>query len=187
LIAAGRKMTAAASDPAVERADAVQYELDEGPCLTACRDLVSVRVDDVLQDTRWPRWVRAVAPLGLRSSLSVPLVADGAPVGAVKVYAEAPRAYDDHDERVLVLFAEQAAILLANVQCHQNAQRLSEGLREALRTRDMIGQAKGILMAREGLDEDAAFQLLIRASQRTNAKLRDVARKVVESAAREHR
>jgi AmiR/NasT family two-component response regulator len=60
-------------------------------------------------------------------------------------------------------------------------------LKEALRTRDMIGQAKGILMAREGLDEDAAFRLLIRASQRTNAKLRDVARKVVESAAREHR
>jgi GAF domain-containing protein len=187
LITAGRAATAVASDPVVARADAIQYDLDEGPCLTACREQVRIRIDDVTQETRWPRWTRAVAPLGIGSALSAPLVAVGDHLGAIKVYADAPHAYEDRDEWLLGRFAEQAAILLANVQSHQDAWRLSEGLKEALRTRDMIGQAKGILMAREGLDEDAAFQLLIRASQRTNAKLRDVARKVVESAAREHR
>jgi GAF domain-containing protein len=180
----GKRSTAAASDRVVERADDLQYGLDEGPCLTAWRDRVLVRIDEVRTERRWPRWTRAVEPLGIRSSMSTPLIVSGDTLGAIKVYSRESAAYDTHDERLLQLFAEQAAILLANVQSYENARRLSAGLQEALRTRDVIGQAKGILMAQEGIDEAEAFAVLVRASQRSHQKLREVARQLIEVGAR---
>lgn len=184
LIDKSRKVTAAATGPEVERADALQYELDEGPCLTAWQDRRTVRIDDLRTDPRWRRWASAVVPLGLRATLSAPLVAADDTIGAMKLYSSTPAAYSDDDEAVLVLFAAQAAILLANVQSYENARRLSEQLKEALRSRDVIGQAKGILMAQRGIEEDAAFAVLVRLSQHSQEKLRDVARRVVETAAR---
>jgi GAF domain-containing protein len=104
----------AASDPLVERADALQYQFDSGPCLTAGRDQVTVRVDDIDGETRWPQWTAAVAELDLRAMLSVPLVTSGAAIGAIKVYSGQPAAYNARAERLLELFARQAAILLSN-------------------------------------------------------------------------
>jgi GAF domain-containing protein len=108
----GRTVTTAASDPLVERADGLQYGLDEGPCLTALREGVAVRVDEMRTETRWPRWTGAVAPLGMRSSLSSPMVAGGVTIGAIKVYSRDSEVYDEHAERVLALCADQAALLL---------------------------------------------------------------------------
>jgi GAF domain-containing protein len=182
LIDRGRRAAAAASDPLVERADELQYALDQGPCLTAWRQRTLVRIDDVRSERRWPEWTAAVAQIGVRAVLSAPVIAGGDALGAIKVYAAEPARYDAHGERVLRLFAEQAAVLLANVRSHEDARLLSEGLKEALRTRDVIGQAKGMLMVRDGMGEDDAFAVLVRLSQQTNTKLRDVARKLVESA-----
>ena len=81
----------------------------------------------------------------------------------------------------------QAAVLLANMQSHEAATELSAGLQQALRSRDMIATAKGILMARDGLDEDSAFALLISVSQREHTKLRDVAQAIVSSTTRRRR
>jgi GAF domain-containing protein len=180
----GRKTTAAASDPLVERADSLQYELDQGPCLTAWADRMLVRVDDIATDPRWPEWSAAAAPLGLRASLSTPLVAGDVALGALKVYADAPGAYDPRAEAVLTMFAAQAAILLANVQSYQNAERVSDDLRGALRSRDVLGMAKGVLMARDGVDEETAFAMLADTAQREHKKLRDVAQALVRSAGR---
>ena len=88
--ARGRRVSAAASEEVVERADALQYELDEGPCLAAHAARAAVRVDDITADRRWPAWSAAVQPLGLRSALSVPLVAGDSCLGAIKVYAREP-------------------------------------------------------------------------------------------------
>ena len=74
LVDAQGKRTTAASDALVERADELQYELDDGPCLTAWRERVAVLIDDVELDTRWPEWTAAVGHLGIESVLSVPLV-----------------------------------------------------------------------------------------------------------------
>lgn len=180
----GRRVSAAATDALVEQADARQYELDEGPCLTAWAQRSVVRIDDTAGEQRWPRWCAAVQPLGLRSVLSAAMVAGDAGLGAVKVYARDAGVYDSRSEHLLRLFATQAAILLANMQTHERAQQLSEGLKDALESRDVIGQAKGILMSQDGLDADAAFALLAAASQREHRKLRDVAQDLIRSTER---
>ena len=183
----GRKTTSAASDPLVERADALQYELDDGPCLSAWRERMAFRIDDLQTETRWPAWTLAALPLGLRSVLSVPMVAGGETLGAMKLYSLEPFAYDNRAENLLTLFAEQAAVLVANVQSLENAKRLSDQLTDALRSRDVIGMAKGVLIGRDGVDEARAFAMLASVSQRENRKLRDVAEGIVQSAMRRRR
>jgi GAF domain-containing protein len=182
----GHRTSAAATDAVVERADALQYELDEGPCLSAWAGRCLVRVED-LPDERWPRWSAAVAPLGLRAALSAPLVAADAAVGAVKVYGTQPRTFGGREERLLTMFAGQAAILVANVQSFETAKRISEELQAALRARTLIAQAMGVLMARRGVDEEAAFRMLAGVSQREHKTLREVATSVVQSTTRRGR
>lgn len=107
------KHTRAASNALVEQADQLQYVNDSGPCLTAWRDQVPVPIDDISTEGRWPAWTAAVAELGVRSMLSVPMLSAGRSMGAIKVYSDRPRAYDDSSITVLELFARQAAVLLA--------------------------------------------------------------------------
>ena len=182
LVDARGKRSLAASDPLVERADALQYQFDSGPCLTAWRDQVTVRIDDTDGETRWPQWTAAVAELDLRAMLSVPLTTSGAAIGAIKVYSGQPAAYDTPAEHVLELFARQAAILLSNTQALADARRLSAQLTEALTNRDTIGQAKGVLIAQGAANDQTAFAMLATASQRSNTKLTEVARRVITSA-----
>ena len=182
LVDARGKRSLAASDPLVERADALQYQFDSGPCLTAWRDQVTVRVDDTDGETRWPQWTAAVAELDLRAMLSVPLTTSGTAIGAIKVYSGQPAAYDTRAEHVLELFARQAAILLSNTQALADARRLSGQLTEALTNRDTISQAKGVLIAQGAANDQTAFAMLATASQRSNTKLTEVARRVITSA-----
>jgi GAF domain-containing protein len=180
----GGKTTSGASDPVVEKADSMQYELDEGPCLAAWAQRALVRLDEIGSDGRWPRWSRAVEPLGLRAAMSAPLVAGDRSLGAIKVYAQQPGAFDRHAEHLLVMFAAQAAILLANVQSMEGARRLSDGLKDALRSRDVIATAKGIVMAREGIAEELALAVLVASAQREHKTLRDTAHALARSTVR---
>ncbi len=175
------RTTAAATDPVVEEADALQYELDEGPCLSAAQDQVTYRIDSMWNETRWPHWTAAVAHLGLGSILSSPLVVRGQSLGAVKVYAGAEAAFTDRDEQILALFADKASAVLANARSLEEVRRLTDDLRHALRSRDVIGQAKGILRERHQVDEQAAFRMLAERSQRTNVKVRDLAAEILAS------
>lgn len=180
----GRKTSAAASDPVVEAADSIQYQLNEGPCLVSWADGIVIRIDDTRVEDRWPRWCPRAVELGMRASLSAPLIAADVPLGAMKVYSDQAATYDERSERLLGLFAAQAAILLANMQSFQSAQRLTDSLKQALRSRDLIGTAKGIVMARDGVDEETAFAMLVSVSQRENRKLREVAETLVQSTVR---
>ncbi|SDO53370.1 GAF and ANTAR domain-containing protein [Geodermatophilus sp. DSM 45219] len=182
----GRR-SSGSTDARVQRADALQYELGEGPCLAAAAGRRMVRVDDLPTDRRWPRWASAVTPLGLRAAMSVPLVAGDASLGALKVYAERPGSFDVSAERRLTLSAAQAAILAANVQTRERARRLTEGLRQAVRERDVVSTAKGVVMAQHGVPEDVAFGILVSRAGEEGAALADVARTVVESAVRRRR
>lgn len=125
--------------------------------------------------------------LGIRASLSAPLIAGEVALGAMKVYSDQPDAYDERSEHLLGLFAGQAAILVANMQSYERAQELTDDLKRALRSRDLIGTAKGIVMARDGVDEETAFAMLVNVSQRGNRKLRDVAEDLVRSSMRRRR
>jgi len=180
------KRTTAASDPLVEQADIQQYQLDEGPCLSATRERAVIRIDDLHSERRWPRWRDAVADLELRSVLSAPMIAGDEAIGAIKVYSREIAAYDDRCEHLLTLFAQQAAILLANMRSLQDAQQLSAELKEALTSRDVIGQAKGVLIAQGAAGEEAAFSMLVSASQRSNVKLHEVARQIVGAVISRH-
>lgn len=182
LVDARGKRSLAASDSWVERADALQYEFDSGPCITAWRDQVTIRIDDTDEETRWPQWTAAVADLDVRAMMSVPLTTKETAIGAIKVYSGEPGAYNARSEHVLELFAQQAAILLSNTQALADAQRLSAQLTDALTNRDIIGQAKGVLMAQGAADERSAFAMLATASQRSNTKLTEVAHRVIASA-----
>ena len=183
----GRRTTTGSTDPAVAAADDLQYELDEGPCMTAWREQVVVRVDDTASDARWPRWAERARALDVAAALSAPLHAGGESLGAMKVYSDRPGAFDTADEQLLVRFAAQAAIALANMRSLDSARQLSEGLKSALSSRDAIATAKGVLMARDGVDEQTAFVMLVSTSQREGRQLRDVATDLLAALARRRR
>lgn len=176
------KRSRAASNAAAEQADALQYEFDEGPCLTAWRTRELVRIDDTTTDGRWPRWNAAVSRLGVRSVLSAPLLVGQESIGAMKVYCERPMNYGPHDEHVMRLLAGQAAILLANTQSLAEARRLSRQLTEALASRDAIARATGVLIATGATGEQEAFATLAAAARRTGRPVHDVASALVAAA-----
>src|SRR3954467_305317 len=173
------KRSKASSNQLVEQADALQYEFDEGPCLTAWRTRQLVRIDDTATDSRWPRWNSAAARLGVRAVRSVGLGVHDEGIGAIKVYSDQPADYGAADERVMSLFAEQAAILLANTQSLQQARRLSRQLTDALVSRDAIVRATGVLMARGAADQDAAFIALTDAARRSDQTVQQLARELL--------
>jgi GAF domain-containing protein len=173
------KRSKAASDAVTERADALQYEFDEGPCLTAWRTGEVVRVDDTSTDGRWPRWNEAASALGVRSVLSAPLLMAPESIGAMKVYCERPRNYGPHDEHVMRLLAAQAAILLANAQSLREARRLSRRLTAALSGRDAVSQATGVLLARGAVNQEDAFATLAATARSSASPLEEVARALV--------
>jgi hypothetical protein len=103
--ARGTKTTVAATSDSVLEADALQYHLNEGPCLDACIQAAPVQVADLQRDDRWPAWTKAVRPLNIESLVSIPLVSAGHVQGAIKIYCDMPAAFDD---RATVLFGELA-------------------------------------------------------------------------------
>jgi GAF domain-containing protein len=182
----GRR-SSGSTDDRVRRADAIQYELGEGPCLTAAVTGELIRMDDLAADPRWPRWAAAAVRLGLRAAMSTPMVAGDVPLGALKVYAEEPGTFDADAEHRLRLFAAQAAIFVSNLQTHERAERLSEGMRQAIRGRDSISMAKGLLMGRNGVDEDTAFRLLLARAEQEDTSVARTAQALIESAGRRGR
>ena len=187
LVSDRRRVSSGSTDDRVRKADALQYELDEGPCLTAAEMRELVRIDDIASDRRWPRWADAVRPLGLRAALSAPLVAGEDGLGAIKVYADTPGAFDAHSEQLLTLFSAQAALMVGNVQTYQRAKRLSENMRKAMSDRDVVCVAKGVLMGRNAVDEDTAFGMLLARCQQEGTSVAEAAQAVVDSAVRRRR
>jgi GAF domain-containing protein len=157
-----------ASDQFVVDLDTAQYEVGEGPCLHSAYQHRTVRIEDFATEQRWPVFAARAHELGAGSQLALQLYVHGQDMAALNVYARQALAFSDESEQIGLLFASHAAVAMANV-------RREEQLRIAIDSRDIIGQAKGILMERFKLTADQAFQVLIRASSEANLKLRDVA------------
>lgn len=181
LDAAGRRITSAATDDLVRRLDGLQYELDEGPCLSAWREWAVLRSGTDGVRGRWPEWTRRAREMGLRSYLSAPLISRDDAIGAIKVYSTTDDTFEARDADVLRRFATQAAIFVANVVTVRATEQLSERLKQTLRTRDLVATARGIVMVRDGVDSEGAFRQLAEQSQRSRRLLRDVAAEVVAS------
>jgi GAF domain-containing protein len=182
IIVEGRERTAVYTDETAPEIDNAQYDFAEGPCLEAFRQGRATTIDSTREPGRWPEFRKVAASHGVFSTLSLPLMVDDAAVGALNLYARRERAFDGVDHERGELFASQAAIVLANAQAYWDARELSEGLAEAMKHRAVIEQAKGLLMGAEGVDEDEAFRILVRASQRENLKLRAIAQRIVNEA-----
>lgn len=173
LVRRGKKIESVAStDERAVHADRLQYETGEGPCLDAVWQHATYRVGDLLGDDRWPRFGPAAVALGIRSVLSFQLFVVGDNLGALNLYSARPAAFGAESEHVGAHFATHAAVALAGSQREHD-------LDLAMLSRDVIGQAKGILMERHRVPGTRAFAMLVRASQDSNVKLREVAEHVV--------
>jgi hypothetical protein len=174
----GGLVTRGATDPLADKGDAIQYETGEGPCVHAAQKSTVMYTPNMADDHRWPTFSRRVAnELGVGSLLSCRLALDASPdrtLGALNLYSRRMNAYDDDDRTMALLFAAVAGIVL-------DAGRRQHQLREAMGSREVIGQAMGILMAQSGVTSEQAFDHLRAASQRLNIKLRDLAARIAAS------
>jgi len=173
----GQMRTAVFSDDEMPAIDSVQYKTGVGPSVEAFRNRRSYRIESTTDDRTWPAFSALAAAHGIVSTLSYPLAAHDETLGAFNLYSRAGM-FSAHDEGIGQVLATQAAIALA----HWHACVRSKQLEEAMRSRAVIEQAKGVLMARGGVSPDDGFQILVRASSRENRRLRHVAEDIVRDA-----
>jgi GAF domain-containing protein len=171
-----------ASDDWATQLDKLQFVEQEGPCLDCLREASVMRSRDLAADTRFPSYGPKAAELGARSSLSLPLTADGRCVGALNLYSKSPDAFDREVVAVGELLAAHASLAVSAATAYYSSRDLAEQMRQALDSRAVIDQAKGVLMAQHGGSADEAFARLVETSQLSNRKLRDVAQELVELA-----
>ena len=175
----GRARSTGATDALTAAADALQYELGEGPCLEAWATAAVVRIDDTAQESRWPDWCAAAHAQGIRSVLSTPLVIGDRKVGAMKVYVGEPAAFTVEDEETLVLLAGAVAVLLGCAQPADAPRRLSASVQSALADRQEVGVAVGVLMERHGTDVQEARAALLDEALLQDRPLAQVARQTL--------
>lgn len=170
----GQFESVADTDSLAEQLDALQHEFGEGPCAQAALQATVVRADDLRGDQRWPRYSPAAVELGVLSSLSFRLYTADRAAGALNLFSSRPNVWDTEAETVGgVLAAHAAAAIMAG--------RHGEEMQSALASRDRIGQAKGIIMERYGVDEVRAFDMMRALSQESQNKLVDIAQRVIDT------
>lgn len=166
--------TLAPTDNLMFDLDHLQVETGQGPCVEAAVDDLIVRTDDFEEELRWPDYRPKVLELGIRSALSFKLYTATRTAGALNIFSSKPDAFDAESEAIgSVLAAHAAAAIVAS--------RQGEQLQSALSSRDLIGQAKGIIMERYGVDAIRAFDMLRELSQSGNVKLVDIAKQVIDT------
>jgi GAF domain-containing protein len=175
--------TRASTDPIVAEVDAVQLRTGEGPCLDAIAHKLSFYADELGTDPRWPNFGPEAAAMGIRSLLALPMTTDGT-LGALNLYARYPQAFGVIDRARGLLLASMVRFACSAARSHEDEERRAENLHAALITRELIGQAQGILIERERISADQAFHVPRQASQHLNVKLREVARDLVDTGER---
>ena len=154
--------------------DALQERVGQGPCLDAAYEHTTVRVPDMSSERRWPDFTAGALEAGAAGMMSIQLYVEGDDLGALNLFSRQPDAFDDESEHIALLFAAHAALAYAAVQQQARSEH-------SIVIRQLIGQAQGILIERHKITADQAFTLLVKASQHTNTRLRDVADELVHS------
>jgi GAF domain-containing protein len=174
------------TDAVAAELDQIQYELQEGPCLTAAEpDGPAVAAsDDLATDRTFPRFGPAAAERGMGAVLSTALLPNAEPphlTGALNIYSRRPGGLREADQALALLLATHASLALAHTTEVSQRKLQAEQLLKAIDSRDVIGQAKGILMGRRGLTTEEAFDVLRRTSQTLNVKLVELAETLVNN------
>lgn len=168
--------TASATNPSAVRIDDIQRRHREGPFLSTTRQHEIVHVADLQSEKRWPTFcAEALTNTPVRSIMSIQLFLTGKSMGALSVFAEHANAFDERTRHLGTLFAAHSALVL-------DSARREAQFREALASRDIIGQAKGMIMERYSKDATEAFEMLRQLSHDTNVAVVDVATKIVDAA-----
>ena len=171
----GGLLTRVSSDDLVRRANELQHELGEGPCLDVMRDQDTLVSPDLAQERRWPRWApRVHQELGVGSMMSLLVYTNTYSFGALSLYAQRDYRFDGDDVAVGQALVGHLAVIM-------NAGREIDQLGLALNTRLVIGQAQGVLMERLAIDTNQAFDYLRRVSSYSNRKLVDVADEIART------
>lgn len=181
----GRPPATACTDPVATQAEEIQFQTGDGPSLHAMRNGQVVHIDDMATHTRWPRFSRQAAELGIRSCLALPLMSDNEPTGALTLYARRPGAFGAAEARRAEAFARHASGALTLALRMATCSELNDQLRSSIVSRAIIDQALGVIMATERCPHDRAWAVLRSVSQNTNVKLRDLAATIVTSASGE--
>lgn len=172
----GKETILAATDDLARDLDELQEKLDEGPCVEAMRQVALVRAPHLRHEQRWASYVAEAVQRGLRAQISVKVRLDQVgTLGGLNVYSTSSDDITDEAAAMTELFAVQAAVALGGAQQRRH-------LTQALASRQLIGQAVGLVMERYSLDEHQAFKFLVRMSTTTNTKLNVIAQDLVESA-----
>jgi GAF domain-containing protein len=171
----GEMETKASTDQFVLDLDRLQYELREGPCVHAITHEPVVVIEHAHLDQRWPHFIKPAVERGLRSQLGLRLYTEEKTLGGLNLYSTTRDTVDPEVGHMAQLFAAHAAMAFGRALREEN-------LVSALATRQLIGQATGIIMERHGLDESRAFDYLTRVSSHSNVKIREVAQEIVDAA-----
>jgi GAF domain-containing protein len=172
--------TVASSHAVAVRLDGRQYDDKRGPCLEAAATGERILIRDMRSDVRWPRFSAAATEAGVLCSLSIPLPVQRQGPGALNFYAASPDAFGEDAIELAETFGAHVAVAVANAQLYETTATLAEQMKQAMATRAVIEQAKGIVMRDRGCSADEAFEALALLSQQTHTKLRDVAQKLVD-------
>lgn len=162
------------TDGLAAQLDKLQHDFGEGPCAEAALQETIVRSDDLRSEPRWPKYAPAAVKLGVFSSLSFKLYTADRTAGALNLFGHRANVWDTESETIGAVFAAHAAAAIL-------AGSHAEQLYSAVSTRDRIGQAKGIIMERFGVDDVRAFELLRTLSQENQMKLVDIAQRIIDT------
>jgi hypothetical protein len=169
----GESRSVAATGPLIVELDAVQLQLKQGPCLEAAVGGAMIRCTDMREERRWPAFAPAAVTAGVLGALSYQLFPSSNATAALTLFGRDTRMVDEASEAMGAILATMATVALMTAATH-------EQFEAALASRDIIGQAKGILMNHYKIDADPAFEMLKDLSQRGNTPLRVIAQRIIE-------
>ena len=176
-----REVTLAASDEQTRRIDQLQYDFGEGPCLETLATGMSHYIADTASEQRWPRFCPAAHEQGVRSCLGLPLSGPSGLMGCYNLYSIWRDTFTEDNRGQLEKFAANAAGAIAVAVKLADQTQMSDDLHTALASRAVIDQATGIVMAQQRCSAAGAFDVLWRASQNCNVKVRDLAAEIVST------
>jgi anti-anti-sigma factor len=181
LLRKGVLSTVAASDQTIMAMDADQYATGEGPCVDASLKGHWFHAESIDTESRWPSFTPRARSLGIKAILSSPLMALGLPVGALNIYSRTAESFEVKDQHTAAAFAQKASAILSDARAGVSDAQMTIWYKEALRGRDAVTLAKGVIMERQGVDEDDAFTALRRGSLEHGETLRQWAETLVRT------
>jgi anti-anti-sigma factor len=180
----GHLSTVAATDRTILSMDADQYSSGEGPCVQASAEGHWFHAESLDTETRWPTFTPLAQALGINAILSSPLLVQDRPVGALNIYSRMPGSFSHRDQELAAAFATETSTILSEADTHMTEDHLATRFQGALRAREVIAQAQGVLMERDGLTDHDAYGVLRRFSLANGRPLQERAERIVSSTRR---